>query len=71
MKGLRLLGLVCMTLVLVAGCGEDKVTTPTPTPTPTPTGTLPVVKAGSWDVSYNRNGTTGDPPVDLGDHARR
>jgi hypothetical protein len=30
-----------------------------------------VVKAGSWDVSYNRNGTSGDPPVDLGDHARR
>lgn len=30
-----------------------------------------MVKAGSWDVSYNRNGTSGDPPVDLGDHARR
>jgi hypothetical protein len=30
-----------------------------------------VVKAGSWDVSYNRNGTSGDPPVDLGDHDRR
>ena len=52
--------------------------TPTPTatptsppPTPTPTGSLPVVKAGSWDVSYNRSGTSGDPPVDLGDHARR
>ena len=37
MNGLRLLGLVCVTLVLVAGCGDDNPSSPTPTPTPAPT----------------------------------
>jgi len=39
MKGLRLLALLCVTLMLVAGCGDDKVSSPTPTPTPTPAPT--------------------------------
>jgi len=39
MKGLRLLGLVCVTVVLVAGCGDDQVSNPTPAPAPTPAPT--------------------------------
>ena len=39
MKGLRLLAVVGATLVLVAGCGDDKVSSPTPTPVTTPTPT--------------------------------
>lgn len=44
---------------------------PTNTPTPPPSSPLPVVQSGSWDVAYNRTATSGSPPVDLGDHARR
>jgi hypothetical protein len=53
MKGLRLLALACV--LLAAGCGDDKVSSPTPaptpapTPTPTPTPTPPPVETAALD----------------------
>ena len=50
------------------------VQSPPPTatpPSPTPGSGLPLVQSGSWDVHYNFGSTTGNPPVDLGNHARR
>jgi hypothetical protein len=44
MKGLRCLGLLCVTVMLVAGCDNNTAAptpTPTPAPTPTPTPTPP------------------------------
>ena len=44
--------------------------TATPTATPDPTTRLPVAATGTWAVTYSRNGTSGSPPTELGDHNR-
>ena len=55
MRGWRLLAALCLSLVMVAGCGDDNPTSPTPatpTPAPTPAPTPHAHSAGTRRARY-------------------